>query len=540
VLRFCNAIADSIRDEHPDIAIETLAYQYTRKPPKITRPRPNVIICLCSIECCFVHGLAEDPYNRAFADDLRGWSQISNRLWIWDYVINYAHSVSPFPNLQVLQPNVRFFLAHGVKGIYEESCYYTQGSELQELRNYIIAKTLWDPQYSTRTAVGEFCTAYYGAAAPSLVAYLKLIEDAVLQPADLHVRIYTAPQAYLTPPVLAQAGTLFDQAEAAVANDTLLLRRVRTARLPLMYAQIALGSSRSYSEEPGRLVQEGGEDLGALADRFGTIARTAGVTMVREGGPQAGLDAWLAAVPQHARELPVVTLHSRLLTAEVLPDLGGRMWRLTYLPDRQQVLRVTGQPEAWSPDTGGYEEYSQGEYRSAGWSEVYTVTDRTDRAVTLQTTLRNGLTLTRRYELAADSAVLHISSTLANGGTEPVTACLRSHPEFNVSSTADGAVRLHRKDGTVETVGLANPTDPSAEKDWWLKPDAVPAGQWDLVDRGTGLVIADRFVPGEVSQALLNWSGRQGRVNLELYGQEVTLAPHTTVALRHTLEISKP
>ena len=51
LLRFVNAVADAVKDEYPHAAIDTLAYQYTHKPPRLTKPRPNVIIRLCSIEC---------------------------------------------------------------------------------------------------------------------------------------------------------------------------------------------------------------------------------------------------------------------------------------------------------------------------------------------------------------------------------------------------------------------------------------------------------------------------------------------------------
>ncbi|MHC4743252.1 MAG: DUF4838 domain-containing protein, partial [Planctomycetota bacterium] len=51
MLRFVNAVAADIEEEFPNVAISTLAYQYTRKPPKLTKPRPNVIVRLCSIEC---------------------------------------------------------------------------------------------------------------------------------------------------------------------------------------------------------------------------------------------------------------------------------------------------------------------------------------------------------------------------------------------------------------------------------------------------------------------------------------------------------
>ena len=47
LLRAVNAIADAIKPEFPDVAISTLAYQHTMKPPSITKPRPNVIVRLC-------------------------------------------------------------------------------------------------------------------------------------------------------------------------------------------------------------------------------------------------------------------------------------------------------------------------------------------------------------------------------------------------------------------------------------------------------------------------------------------------------------
>ena len=42
-------VADEVAKRYPDKVVETLAYQYTRKPPKHTRVRPNVMPCLCSI-----------------------------------------------------------------------------------------------------------------------------------------------------------------------------------------------------------------------------------------------------------------------------------------------------------------------------------------------------------------------------------------------------------------------------------------------------------------------------------------------------------
>ena len=70
MLSFANYLAEKIEPEFPNVAVDTFAYQYTRKPPKTIRPRPNVIVRLCSIECCFAHPLEICPSseNHRFRD----------------------------------------------------------------------------------------------------------------------------------------------------------------------------------------------------------------------------------------------------------------------------------------------------------------------------------------------------------------------------------------------------------------------------------------------------------------------------------------
>jgi len=286
LLEFVNAIAEDIEKDYPDKIIDTLAYQYTRKPPKTVKPRPNVTVRLCSIECCFIHPLGTDEFNKSFVRDIKGWSQICRRLSIWDYVINYAHTIMPFPNLYVLRPNVQFFIANGVTSLYEEADYYTKGGELAELRTWVMAKTLWDPQYDTDKAIGEFCDGYYGAAGKVIREYVNLIHQQVRQ-ATYHIGIYCPPTVgYLKNEVMAQAREIFDRAEAAVRNDPVLLHRVQVARLPVMYVQIARAPKTGVTPQDR-------EALKAVVDRFEQIARKEGVSQISEG--QAFND-WLKSV----------------------------------------------------------------------------------------------------------------------------------------------------------------------------------------------------------------------------------------------------
>jgi len=278
ILHFANAIAEDIAKDYPDKVIDVLPYQYSRKPPAHVRPRPNVVVRLSNIECCFVHPLESDPYNASFREDLERWAKVTDRLWIWDYVINYAHCILPFPNLHVLKPNIEYFIANSVTGIYEEANFFSPGGELAELRSYVIAKTLWDPSYDTDRAISEFVAGYYGPAATPIRDYIDLIHKEMAARPGLHVRIYAPPEiGYLTPEVLSRSAELFDQAEAAVAGDPILERRVEVARLPLMYAQAMLGKHTRASRE-------------ALVNRFERIAHAEGITMVGEPYP---LTRWL-------------------------------------------------------------------------------------------------------------------------------------------------------------------------------------------------------------------------------------------------------
>lgn len=289
LLRFVNAIAAALAKEFPDKAIDTLAYQYTRKPPSKVEPLENVIVRLCSIECCFAHPLDSpaslDPANAAFASDLAQWSKLSHRLYVWDYVIDYSHSIMPFPNLRSLAPNIRFFVHNGVKGVYEEADYFTQGGELAELRTWILAKTLWNPEYDTGRAIAEFLEGYYEDASTQLAEYIRLVHDRASE-GKIHFSIWTGPDSPLFDgPTLARADELFDAAEAKVASKPAVLARVRTARLPLLYVQVNRAADAA---------QKGGDKspLRTSLERFDAIARKAGVTMINEG---TAYDTWLSS-----------------------------------------------------------------------------------------------------------------------------------------------------------------------------------------------------------------------------------------------------
>jgi len=250
LLRFVNAIAEALEPEFPDVIFDTLAYQYTRPAPKITRPRHNVCVRLCSIECCFAHPFEKcDDAKRAvkrpdgslsnFITDLEEWGKICNRMYIWDYTTCFAHYPTPHPNWNALQPNMQAFVRNNVKGVFEQgNSAFGGGVDLNELRAYIISKLLWDPYTDVERHMTEFLEFYYGPAAPYIREYIRTLTDKV-EKENIHVGFNDHPVApFLTEDMLDVYDKIFDRAEAAVAGQPLYQYRVFKARLAIRYVRL--------------------------------------------------------------------------------------------------------------------------------------------------------------------------------------------------------------------------------------------------------------------------------------------------------------
>src|SRR5262249_27588980 len=237
LLQFVNAIAEDIEPDFPNVRIDTLAYQYSRRPPKTIRPRHNVIVRLCSIECCFAHPLAtcDSQENRRFREDIEAWEPIAPLLYVWDYNPNFGHYQQPFPNFDALQPNVQFFVKHHVKGLFEEGNYSRGGQgEMGPLRAYVLAKLLWNPETDPQKHVADFLNGYFGKAARRIQAYLDLLENQVRN-GKAHAHLWDRPSAaYLSDEFLHAGEKLLDEAEQLAETDPERLR-VQTARLPIWY-----------------------------------------------------------------------------------------------------------------------------------------------------------------------------------------------------------------------------------------------------------------------------------------------------------------
>lgn len=239
LLRFVNALAERVARVYPDILVETLVYQYTRKPPKLTRPAKNVMPCFCTYEAEIAHPLRESPYveNRNMVPDLEAWSRLTDNLFLWDYTTNWRNFLQPMATVYSLQPNFRYYRDLGVKYSYSEGGEYH--ADFAELRAWLIAKLSWDPDADQERLLKRFFEGYYGAAAPQAEAcFCKVHELYRAQPKKVQTIWHRDQPEVLTDAYLDWAIAEWERAEAAVKDDPVLLYNVRTSSLSTLATRL--------------------------------------------------------------------------------------------------------------------------------------------------------------------------------------------------------------------------------------------------------------------------------------------------------------
>ena len=250
IFRFVNRIARAIRDEFPNVLIDTLPYNYSTKPPVKTVMEENVSIHLCLMETCREHSILDEscPYNKKVREYFRDWAPICKNIYLWDYAANFKMYPICIPNFKLLYQNMQEYLRFPVKGIMYQDAHTTEPDiEFGQLWGYLQAKLLWEPEVSYATYLGwakEFMKAYYGDGWEYLYDYLFLLSQ---QPSsDYHYGPYATCE-QITPMLTKADGTpdltfirdayeLFDLAEKK--STGLQLEHVLRTRLHVLYYEL--------------------------------------------------------------------------------------------------------------------------------------------------------------------------------------------------------------------------------------------------------------------------------------------------------------
>lgn len=181
MIRFVNAVAEAVEKEFPHVLIRTFAYWYTRKPPKLTRARKNVLVRYCTMHSCCRHAIDDPTCSRnydVYYKEMHEWQTKCDQMSVWDYITCWRSYIPPFPNLLSIRENIRFFRDCGTLHVLTEcNAGNKAGGTTPELKAYLVGKLLWNPDITMdeyRAMIDEFLEAFYGPGWGYIRDYMKM------------------------------------------------------------------------------------------------------------------------------------------------------------------------------------------------------------------------------------------------------------------------------------------------------------------------------------------------------------------------------
>jgi len=506
-LSFVNAVAERIAQTHPDVLIGTYAYQYTRKPPKTIRARDNVMIQLCSIECCNLHAI-DDPdcsLNREFCDDMAGWREKAKNIFIWHYNTNFKGYLLPYPNLRSIGRSVDYYANNNGKGVFMQAAGNGFSTELSDLRNYVMSRCLWKPGRDGWQEALEFCRLHYAEAAPPIIEYLTYYHDLV-EDQGRHPTCFPTEASLCIDPVTARRIKGYFSEALTLARTEDVRARVEKASLCAYRALLSAATmDLTYEEGVCKPNLEGGD--ADLLERYATLCATYGVSMENE---RTTAGTYIDTMRKLYAGMRAVCLENDTWRVLVLPESNAKIVEMTYKPTGRDVI----QP-ARALDRFRFEEWvRQGAGPQANGILPYEVVEESPTRAVVAMTAKDGARIRRTMTLRDDA--IRFETVLKAKAARAFEFLV--HPEYDAGSGSDDP----------REIGLyvKAPAWVQANKGW---VDAKPTdAQSALIEKGhrggavayynhkAAFGVEQRFDPQAFEELSFYWSPERIQINLEM------------------------
>ncbi len=238
-LKFVNKIARKVKEKHPDVMLETLAYAVYMNPPKDdTLPDKNVMIRLANIYIDIING-PQHKNNKWYYDMVQKWSDIckktGSKYQIWEYTFNLFVN-TPLPVFNRLSDSFKAYADNNVCGMFVEN--ERPSTDMWDLLQFMLLHLCEDPYADADALIDDFVSKYYGPAASYIKEYLNELSRSVADHpnAAAFCGIESAHFSFLDYKAVKKGMSLLEKAAEVVGDDPVLGPRVR-------YVLTSLGSA---------------------------------------------------------------------------------------------------------------------------------------------------------------------------------------------------------------------------------------------------------------------------------------------------------
>lgn len=531
-LAFVNAVAERVEQKYPDVKIGTLAYWYTRKPPKTTKPRHNVQIELCSIECSTLSPLddLQCEKNREFCRDMDIWGSMCDDIWIWNYNTNFSYYDLPCPNLRVISPNIQYFLRNHAKGIFMQANGNGASGEMCDLRNYVISRCLWNPQLDSWELAKEFCQLHYGKAGKTIFQYLDYLHDnaersgyepnCFQRPFEVGLNAKSSDKIY----------RFFQKALTQAKNETV---RDRVEKASICSYRALLETAGTYEIQNNILRVVYPEQYGGLVQTYMELTEKHGLTRAEEWQPISHYYDLLKKVTQDG--YPVEVAENDVWRVIIVPEQNGKIVELLHKPTNHHLLM----PPEYNTTRHLFERMNLQEIGEAGYNHDKPAAFETAQdggILVLTKTLEDGSVMERRIEPTAQE--IRFQTKITHIGNDAKEYQIRVHPEFYTETYTNNSNKVSmyiKQNGW--TKFNQDWKDGDGPKRDLLKD--LHGGALAIHNHEKRYAIVETFDPAKIDRITMNWNTNYPIASPDLYTKAIILKPGESFTFQYAIDCVK-
>ena len=206
LLRFCNLLATELKkwsnaelNDRP-IYIETFGYSYAKDAPvKYVDGKcvpiddtvvavDNLIIRLAQSSNFAYHHF--DERNTDFVKRMREWRAVCDKFMFWSYDMDDSTHIWYYPSLHACKKNVIGIKNYGAIYMMYEASEGSRDHWQADMRGYIYANLMWNPNQSAQKLYDEYMDNYYGIVAEDVKRIVAILENYSLYLRSIYPEYY--------------------------------------------------------------------------------------------------------------------------------------------------------------------------------------------------------------------------------------------------------------------------------------------------------------------------------------------------------------
>lgn len=195
VFSFLNKIAAKF----PKQEFFSTAYVTTKQPPKQLELASNIGVMLSTMDFPKAVVLEHSKKFPLVQQTLNDWKALTDKIYLWDYAINFDSYFESYPTLSIAQKNLQYYKKQNIKGIFmqgNEDSY----SAFEDLKCHLYAQLLRDTDINLKAEIKSFFDKKHPTLSNLLFAYYAKIESNALlsnRELDIYGGIAQAKKKYL-------------------------------------------------------------------------------------------------------------------------------------------------------------------------------------------------------------------------------------------------------------------------------------------------------------------------------------------------------